>query len=430
VATKDTGNALHWVIAGCTYVTGTKPINATPCLSNENSYALTAAQSLSIQLNNATAPTAGTYAINWWAMGEGGADTTTTTETTSLTVSSTAATIAFPNVAGVTYSSSQPQVGTDSNASGNTYTYLLTNTGSATITGSTITIPYKTTAGLIGQDTGGQLWDITTAPVVTIAGAGSSGTSGTCSGTLTGTHYTQPTATANGSIVLSGCTLKPGGTATLNFTAIAPYMVSSVFLWSATVTGGATVNASATYVDSDSIDIVLNGTLTILTPPSAGTVGGANVVTAATNSGATPATVCTGCSVALGTPNTINFGNFIGTFSTTDIIDASVMSDAADTNSWELYIQTSANPTGGSGPMLATMGDSTHSSVATGYSMLDTSYTNVSTSPNAGGTAMSTYNSAARHHPLDTVMDYQVTVGGVGFATPQNVTITYTLVFN
>jgi hypothetical protein len=430
VATKDSGNALHWVIAGCTYVPGTKPINATPCLTNENAYALAAGQSVSIQLNYAAAPTVGSYAVTWSATGEAGADTKTTATTTTLTVSATAATVAFTNVAGVIYASGQPQVGADSTVNGNTYTYKLTNTGSSTITSSTITIPNKTTSGLTGEDTSNQLWDITVAPTVTIAGAGSSGTAGTCSGTLTGAHYTQPTVGTAGSIALTGCTIAVGGTATITFTAIAPYMVSSVFQWPATVTGAATVNASGTYIDANTVLIVLNGTLTIITPPNSGAVGGANLVTAAANSGATPATLCAGCSMTLGTPNTVNFGNFNGTFTTTDIIDASVSSDAADTNSWELYVETSANPTGGSGQELATMDDTSHSSSAAGYSILDSSYTTVSTVPNAGGTPLSSYSSVARHHPLDTIMDFQVTIGGIVYAIPQNVTLTYTLVFN
>jgi hypothetical protein len=446
--TQDTGNHLHWVIAGCTY-TGTKPVNATPCSTNENGYALGPSGTVDIKATFATAPSVCSCAVQWWVMGEGGADTNWgTLPTVPLTISSTSASIAFTNIAGTAVSGgSQPTVGTDATYNvGNSYQFVITNTGSTTLTGATLTIPYQTTSGSPAQDTGGQSWQIyspggsacaTTStagnPCVALSG-GSTGTSGTCSGTLSSGQYANPTGsppTAAGYIKLSGCSIAPGGTATVTFYAIAPYLLNSTFLFPATVTsasGGA--NAAPTYVGANSVQVVINGGLTIRIPPSIGFVNGGNRVTAASGSGANPSTICTSCQVLAGTPNIIDFGvGITGTFTTTDIVDASVSSDANASNSWALYMSTSTNPLGGtSAAELYTAVDSANSTTAAGYVPVTTSFTAVSTGTGSSGTPIANYSGNARHAPSDSVLNYQVQAAGS--SAGHNVTITFTLVFN
>lgn len=426
VATKT--SALHWQIALCA-----APTNATPCSSSETS-AIAPGGQLTITLNySSPGPPAGTYAVTWYATGaNGGEDTHLVSTTASITFTTTAASIDFSKVNGTAVTSGvEPQVGTDATTSGSTFTYVITNTGSVNITSSTITVPHLTRAGLTGSDATGKLWTLSSASVA--LSAGSSGTSGTCSGSLNAAQLVNPTSSADGHIALSGCALLPGGTATLTIVMQAPYQLSVDYLFSATVTGSSTQSAQPTYSSSDAMLIVEDGYLTILTPGN-GSVGGANVLTASTGSGATPSTTCTSCSVTVGTPTLIDLGTITatGTFTTTDLVDASVRSDANSPNSWNVSLSVDTATSGGD--TLSAQVDSAHSSSFTGlaYTPAATSWFSIpviaSPSGSNPGQSLATYTGTGNHNPSDTIMNFKVTVGGT--ATPQTHTLTFTLVFN
>jgi hypothetical protein len=420
VATETSSK--HWTIAACS-----SPANATPCTNPETSFAIAPGGTLGMTLNyTSTAPATGTFAVTWYATGaNGGEDTHVSTTAAAITFSATAATVAIASVGGVAVPSGmEPQVGTDTSASGNSYTYVVTNTGSTAITSVNVTVPYTTRAITAGDDASGLYYTLTSAPIVTLS-SGSSGTPGTCSGTLSSAQYASAASSGNGKIDLSGCSILPGGTATITFTAKAPYLIASEFVFGATI-NGTSINATSSYTASNVVLVVINGTLTILTPGSGYTAptSSGNVLTAAAGSGASPATSCVFCAVVIGSPSFVVFGAFSGTFVATDIVDASVWSDANSPNSWVLYASTSVNPSN----MLSGDVDSTgsHSSSASGFTIDTSTMTLLPTS--SPGLQLSTYGGTPRHNPLDSVMNFQVATGGI--TTPEQVTLTYTLVFN
>jgi hypothetical protein len=413
----------HWRIALCA-----APTNATPCSTSETANAIAPGGQLSITLNYPSGPypPPGTYNVQWYATGaNGGEDTHAVNTTTPLTFSLTTGSIAVTKINGnAVPNGTEPQVGTDTSSLGNTYTFVVKNTGSTTLDTATITVPNTTRAGANGSDTSGVYLTITSAPTVVLSGT-STGTAGTCAGALGAAQYASATSGSNGKILLSGCTLKPGDSATIAVTMKAPYTIHEDYLFNTMVQSGAAIlSATPVYASANAVMIVLNGQLTIITP-NAGWVNGANPLVSAVGSGATPATACVSCQVITGSPMTVDFGVFNGTFNTTDIVDASVQSDAASPNSWNLYVTTSpgANPSN----MLLTQVDGTHSTVAAGYTVNLGTMTVVSSG--LPGNLLSTYSpSGGRHNPVDTIMNYQVVTGGV--TTPQSVTLTFTLVFN
>ena len=419
-ATQTSAN--NWRIALCA-----TPTNATPCSTNETANAIAPGGQFQMTLNYPSAPypTAGTYNVQWYVTGaNGGENTSAITTTAPITFSATTASVAVTQINGnAVTAGSEPQVGTDTTANGNTYTFVVKNTGATNLDTVNITVPNTTRAGASGADSTGTYWTITTAPTVALS-AGSSGTAGTCSGTLGGAQYASAAAAGNGKIALTGCTLVPGGTATITVTMRAPYTLSQDYLFNTYVKNGATqVNANPVYTAANAVAIILNGTLTILTP-AVGWVAptSPNSITPAAGSGATPSTSCVSCQVLAGSPATVDFGMFNGTFNATDIVDASVWSDANSPNSWVLYVSTSANPSN----MLSAQVDNTHSSVAAGYTVNATTMALMTTT--APGTQLSTYNGTGRHAPLDSIMNFQIATGGN--TAPQTVTLTYTLVFN
>jgi hypothetical protein len=130
--------------------------------------------------------------------------------------------------------------------------------------------------------------------------------------------------------------------------------------------------------------------------------------------------------VVAGSPTTLDFGVFNGAFNATDIMDASVRSDANSPNSWVLYVTTSpgTNPSN----MLSTDIDNgaARSSSHAGFTINTSAMTTVSTT--TPGLQLSNYSGSAYHGPLDSVMNFGVVTGGN--TSPQTVTLTYTLVFN
>lgn len=414
-------SANHWQIALCAAPTAT-----VPCSTNETANAVAPGGQLAMTLQyNAPGPAAGTYAVTWYATGaNGGANTSgnVPVTTASITFSTTTASMAFTKIDGVAVpGGTEPQVGTDTAyPAGSTYVYSVVNTGSTNIDTVTVTIPHTTRSGSLGTDgaTGNSgYYDITSAPTLAYANGAKSCT----------VAYTNPTAAADGNITLTGCTIPAGGGAVnITFNAQTPYLIGSEFVFPTTVkNGGTQVSAQSLYTASNVVSIVLSGTLTILTP-AVGWVAPTqpNSVTPTAGSGAAPVTNCVSCIVTAGTPTTVDFGVFNGNFSATDVVDASVFSDANSPNNWVLYVTTApgTNPSN----MLATNIDVPTSSSTAGYTVNVPALTNVATT--TPGLQLSTYTGSPYHKPIDSIMSYKVTTGGN--TSPQIVTLTYTLVFN
>ena len=411
-----------WDIATCPKP---GPTNATPC-SNPEPNAVAPGGQLSLTVAWTTNPTAGTYNVAWYVYGANGGETTQSSATTTpITFSNTTASFGFTAINGAAVTSGQePQVGSDTVISGSPWSdkgsaYQLTvqNTGSTTLNKIVVTVPHLTRSGTAGSDaqtSNGGYYDVTSAAVSYTGGASG------CTSAIV-----NPTTTADGTITLTGCTIPSNAKVVITFNAQTPYLVGNEFTFLATVYQGATAfTATPTYSAANVVSVVLNGTLTIVTP-SVGFVAptSPNSLKPIDNT-LIPATACVTCQVFAGTPTTLDFGVFSGTFNSTDVVDASVLSDANNIsgNSWVLYVTTSpgTNPSN----MLSTDVDSTHSS--TKLSVSQSTMTPVLTS--SPGLQLSTYASTPFHGPLDSIMNYQVATGGN--TSPETVTLTYTLVFN
>ena len=432
-----------------TYVIQVCPIgSAKPCSSAYEQYSLSPGQTLPITFNYAAGANpgpAGTYNVQWTAVGANGGATTSPSENAPLQVTATSAQVIFTNVGGYVGAlppatnptpvpaGSQPQVGTDASyTGGSSFLYQITNNGQKTISSVTLTVPGQTRAFTNGTDTAGVNWTFTTAPYVTGNGAASSGT---CSGALNGANYSNPTTGGvNGTITLTGCNLVTGDVLDIYFNAHAPYDVGSYFDWPAQVTstgaGGATITAQPPYPAADSLQIALDAQMNIITPPS----GTNTVLTNPGPGGSTPVTSCLNCVVdTTQSPPLITLGNFVGTFTATDLVNASVTSDAASPDGWTLYASTNNNPLNGGGTQqLQTEGDAGHSTVVGGFTVGQTAFATlpVIASPTAGnpGLQISSFNGAAHRQPIDTIMSYYV--NSTGSSSPQSAVITYTLVLN
>ncbi len=409
----------HWVIALCG---SPGPTNATPCSTNETS-AIAPGGQLSMTVNWNYNVAVGTQNVGWYVTGaNGGEDTSALGNTTPITFTNTTASVAFTTINGAAVPNGvEPQVGADAANTGSTFVYTIKNTGASTLNGATVTIPATTRSGSSGSDgaTGNNgYFDITATPTLAYSGGGSG-----CSVAYTNVSSSGPT---NGNITLTGCSIPPGGSVAITFVAQTPYLVGTEFVFPATIKAGATsYPTQTTYSGSNVLAVVLNATLTIITP-STGWVAPTqpNSLVPATGSGANPQTNCVSCQVLATTPTTLDFGVFNGSFTATDVLDASVRSDASSPNSWVLYVTTS--PSSNPGNMLATNVDAAHSSAHAGFTVnAGTSTTVAATSP---GLQLSTYGGSAYHLPIDSIMSFGVATGGN--TSPQAVTLTYTLVFN
>lgn len=411
----------NWIIALCPKP---GPTNAAPCSTNETN-AIAPGGQLNMTVNWSAGPAAGTYNVGWSVTGaNGGVDTSALASTTPITFSNTTASAAFTQInSAIVPNGTEPQIGTDTANTGSTFVYTVTNTGSTAIQGVTLTIPAQTRSGTNGTDnaTGnGGYFNITSTPTLTYSGG--------ASGCAVAYTNVKPAGPVNGNITLTGCTIpQNGGTVNITFVAQTPYLVGNEFTFPATITSGGTNYATQpTYTAANVLSVILNGTLTILTP-SAGWVAPTqpNSLVPADVS-LSPQTNCISCRVLAGSPTTLDFGIFNGTFNATDVMDASVRSDANSPNSWVLYVTTSpgTNPSN----MLSTAIDNgaARSTTHAGFTINQSAMTPVLTT--TPGLQLSTYSGNAYHGPLDSVMNFSVATGGN--TSPQTVTLTYTLVFN
>ena len=418
-AWETAAGSRNWVIATCPKP---GPTNATPCATTEpNAIAPGGTLSLAVAWGTVAA---GTYNVTWYATGANGGETTAfANSTTPVTFTNTTASYAFTAINGSSVTTgTEPQVGSDTIVSGSPWTdkgsayqATFTNSGTTALNKIVLTIPHLTRSSTAGSDShtsNSGYYDVTSV-AVTYSGGASGCTS----------SFTNPTSSADGNITLTGCTIPAASSVIVTFDAQTPYLIGSEFVFPATVYQGATAyTAQPSYSGADVVSVILNGTLTMITP-GAGAVTGANKLVPIDNT-LTPSTACVNCTVTTGSPNLIDFGSFSGTFTTSDIVDASVLSDANNIsgNSWTLYVSASTNPSN----MLYSDADNTAGRYSTGVVVAQSTYGIVPTT--TPGTQISSYSTIPRHGPADTVMNYEVVTGGNTSA--QDVTITYTLIFN
>ncbi|TAM75267.1 hypothetical protein EPN44_09430 [bacterium] len=431
-----------------TYVIQVCPIGQPkPCSSAYEANALAPGQTLPITFNYAASPfpTTGTYNVAWTVVGANGGATSAPSQNATLTVSPTSASVAFTDVGGYVGAfppsgnptpvpgSTQPQIGTDANnPNGSSFLYQIANNGQKTITSVNITVPGQTRAFINATDGAGVFWKFAVAPYVNGPGAASPGT---CSGSLNASNYGSATAGGgNGVINLTGCNIASGQSINLYFNAETPYDLGSYFDWPTRVTstgaGGGTVNATPPYAGAGSLQVVFDAQMNIITPPS----GTGTVLPKPGPGGSMPATNCLGCVVdTTQSPTLITLGSFTGTFTATDLVNASISSDAVSPDSWTLYASANNNPLNGSSkPELQVAGDAATSSSASGFSIAQAAFAAlpVIASPSGSnpGLAISTYNGQAYHKPVDTIMSFLV--DSTGSTSPGSTIVTFTLVLN
>ena len=407
---------------------------------------------LPLTVGFANTTTAGTYdgvgadpaAISWTVRGANGGTTTTNsaayTGKSKLVISPVSASVSFAGAGGYpsatpVLNGTEPAVGSDTSVTnGNAYDYKLTNNGSVTITDATITIPVYNRASALGTDTGGQNWQIVGTPVAPGC-------------TVAVTQVTLGATPANGSIVLSGCSVAPGASLDVKFNAKEPYQIGSEFDWPATVCANhpqcATLSVGATplWPTAEYVKVVVDARLSIVFSNGTPVVGTAPALPnpgpgGSGPGGSTPNTVCPACSIAsLGATPVIDLGAFIGTAQFTDLIDAAVTSDVVGPDAWSLYVSIDANPLNGSNAKeLSVKVDSAVMVPLTGMtvpaavtSFFQPNATGSGVYPTASsGTLLSTYNGSAHRTPIDNIHSFQI--NNTGAAGAQAVTLMWTLI--
>jgi hypothetical protein len=303
-----------------------------------------------------------------------------------------------------------------------------------TITNATITIPVYNRASALGTDTGGQNWQIVGTPVA----AG-------CSVAVT--PVTTGATPANGSIVLSGCSIAPGASVDVKFNAKEPYQIGSEFDWPATVCANpaqcATLSVGATpaWPTAEYIKIVVDARLSIVFSNGTPIVGSAPALPnpgpgGSGPGGSTPTTSCPGCTISsLGTTPVLDLAAFSGIAQFNDVIDAAVTSDVVGPDAWNLYVSIDANPLNGSAAKEFSMKiDSAVMVPLTGMtvpaavtSFFQPNATGSGVYPTASsGTLLSTYNGNAHRLPIDTIHSFKI--DNTGAAGSQAVTVMWTLI--
>jgi hypothetical protein len=342
------------------------------------------------------------------------------------------ATPAYPPVAPILAvpSNAQPTVGSWSNyTAGNSFVYQLYNNGSTPITDISIGIPSSNTSG---QITDTQDWQLVASSIY-VYGSGAQGAQCMANGYKSLTQPVRGSPGTYGLLMLSGCNVPVGGSIEVFFEALSPYDNGSNFNFPASVADGATPadprppatpDTLPSYSLSNTMHIATDATLQIEVPT-------AGAYSPALFGGSTPAVSCVGCTYTNTLVPVINLGAFTGTFTATDVLAASVYSD--DSSGWNLSVSANLNPptTGG---QVDTCLDAANSAGPAGFTVVGT--VNCSSTyqiiPTVGTMALSSYNGAVRHQPIDNIMSYKVTIGAnVSSATQvQTVTLTYTLVAN
>ncbi len=437
---NPTGTAGQWRIELCTP-------GPAPCAGTTDSNALPPGAELDVKFNYTTAPTIGTYPIAWSVRGANGNGfvAATAAQQPNLTIANTTAQVSFTYAGGYTAnpayppvapilavpSNAQPSVGSWSNfTNGNGFVYELHNNGSTPITDISIAIPSSNTSG---QITDAQDWSVI-ASSIHVYGSGAQGAQCLNNGYKSLTQPVRGSPGTYGLLMLSGCNVPVNGTLDVFFYALSPYDNGSNFNFPANVANGAvpadprppaTPNTLPIYSLSNVMHIATDATLQIQVPQAGG-----SVYNPALFGGSTPAVVCPGCTYTNTLVPVINLGAFTGSVTATDVLAASVYSN--DTNGWNLSVAADVNPSPAGG-QVSTCLDKTNSNGPAGYTVVAAvTCGTYQTVPTVGTMALSSFNGAVRHQPIDNIMSYKVTVGATvnSASQVQTVTLTYTLVAN
>ncbi|HEX3465269.1 MAG TPA: hypothetical protein VHS78_14570 [Candidatus Elarobacter sp.] len=445
-----TGTAGQWLIDLCAVGTApSPPQTSTPCAGTTDKNALPPGAELDVTFHYTTAPTVGTYPINWTVVGANGGAViaasgvppASNAQIPDLVVANTTAQTSFtyaggymavpaypPTITAVT-PGSQPVVGSWANyAEGNGFVFELHNNGSTTITDVSIAIPWANTSGQL-FDTAYPWW--VDQNYVYVYGAGSSGAK--CSGTGINslTEAVNGSPGTSGLLRLSGCNVGVGQNLDVAFYARNPYDVGSTFRFDASVaTGNATppdprtagnANTLPLYTLSNTVRIIADARLAIQIP-----TGGAYSPALTT---AVPALNCPGCTYSsAGALPLINLNQLTGTANYVDALAISAYTDSA--NGWNLSVSADVNPSTSNGSLSTWV---TPQSAAAGgtYTRSVTSATLV---PTSGALTLSSWTgtSPVPKKPVDNLMGYTVTVNplSVNNNATTTVTLTYTLIAN
>jgi hypothetical protein len=260
---------------------------------------------------------------------------------------------------------------------------------------------------------------------------------------------TEPTgagATPNGSIAFTcpAGSFTNGKSVDVTFVMQAPYDIGSEYVFPATLNGS--VTGTPQWSTADFLDVVLDAKLALFVPtgPGASTITRPGV-------GSPAATSCVACVITQtangGSGSAINFGTLSGTFTGTNLVNASVTSDANAGHGWTLYVSVDNNPinVSTSAVLLQAQVNSTNSSSVAGYTIPGTA-TSFATFPlqvinpapsttnpvtPSSSSTIATYSGGAvpSRTAVDTLMDFRVNAAG-DVNTPRTVNVTYTLVPN
>ncbi len=426
----------------------------TACYPGNVTNALAPGATIPLQFNYTAAPTTGNYTVTWYALGANG-NVYSSAGTSALQVNSTSAIVQFEGAGGppnapdgtvlapIPVVGSQPFVGSDATAGvGSVFDYRITNNGSTAITTMTIAVPYVNTFSVTPNN---NTWAVPGSNVFYVQPTTSAlykpTLSGTGAGTCTVGALTQDTGTANGSIPITCTTgFTNGQFVDVRFVMEVPYDIGSNYVFSTTLNGAVQGTPSTTLATT--LGIQLDAMLTMLVPVSGGTS-----TISRPETGGTATSTCLGCTITASSgalPATINFGAFAGTFNGTNLVNASVTSDASGAHGWNLYVSVDNNPnnfTSGT-PLLQGSVNSANSSANAAYAitpaikdtLINLPVDSPAPSGNNPNTALlqqlATFTGGTlSRKAVDTVMNFRVSGTG-DLNTARTVVVTYTLVPN
>lgn len=414
---------------------GQPPVNASlpKCGTAASEYnSIVPGGQFSLQANVAAPATSGTLTFKMWAHGANG-DGWSSAKSIPVNVTPISATAGFTGVGGYPTASTltrpnEPSVSGDSNTTyGNAFTYTIYNSSSTgpsnNITQATITIPYQTDTGGTGVDSSGVYWTLEpSTPSITVNLINASGSSSPSGCTVA---QQSASASGNGYIKLSGCTLPPGDTWQIQFYMKMPYLPNTEFQFPASLNSGA-ITASENWQGDTYMKILLGASIVVTVRPSPDPSGGGN-----------PSPFCAQCTYdTTSTPEKIDFGTVAAgsSVSGTDVVMVQVYTDAANPyGGWNLYESIDSNPSQTGTPtneFLASV-DSPHSTAGAGLTYSNTAgFAVLPTTTTSFLMATAPSTNTARRNPFDIVGNYQITInaGGGGSTAPQVRTVTFTFI--
>jgi hypothetical protein len=204
----------------------------------------------------------------------------------------------------------------------------------------------------------------------------------------------------------------------VKFSMKSPYDVNSTFKFSTTV--NSTVSASEAWFADTQLKIVLSGQIVVVVDPTNGP------------GGSTPSIICSGCSFDT-TLNEIQFRNIPNntTDNYQDPMRVSFYTNAGTSNTWNLTVGASNNPTNSTGTPTneLEMGvDSTNSHLPAGVTVDQATVAVVPTSGSLQLVNVATGKSPQRA-PYDILENFTIAIGAEAI-TPQTSVLTFTYIAN